>query len=293
MVQMLAVAAEGAAEGLFAWRSAGARMQRAYGAGRLTLATRDGATVIRECYQEAGLRIRMPRVKPGEALEAVVINTAGGITGGDRFELTLTAGPGTRVVVTSQAAEKVYRSSGGIGRFDTTITVADGADLAWLPQEAILFEGSALERRLDVEMAADARLLAVESVVFGRLARGERVDHAYLFDRWRIRRGGRLVYAEGLRLEGGIARALSRPACGAGAMAAASLVLVAPDAEVRLDAVRERLEPLAGRGVEAGASAFDGLLSLRLLAPDPFALRTALVNILELLRGPLPRVWSC
>ena len=290
---MLAVVAEGATEGLFAWRTAGARMQRAHGNGRLSFATREGATVVRKCYQEAGLRIRMPRVEPGEALEAVVINTAGGITGGDRFALDIAAGPSTRAVVTGQAAEKVYRSSGGIGRFDTTIRIAEGADLAWLPQEAILFEGSALERRLDVEMAADARLLAVESVVFGRLARGERVDHAYLFDRWRIRRGGRLVYAEGLKMEGGIGRALSRRACGAGAHAAASLVLVAPDAEPRVEAVRELLEPMAARGVEAGCSGFDGLLSLRLLAADPFALRTALVNILELLRGPLPRVWSC
>lgn len=290
---MLAVVADGATEGLFAWRSAGPRMQRAHGAGRLTLAIRDGQTVIRECYQEAGLRIRMPRVEPGDALEAVVINTAGGITGGDRFVLEIAAAPGTRAVVTSQAAEKVYRSSGGIGRFDTTITVSEGADLAWLPQEAILFEGAALERRLTVDMAPDARMLAVESVVFGRLARGEQVNHAYLFDRWRIRRGGRLVYAEGLRFEGDVADALRRRACGDGAVAAASLVLVAPDAEGRIEMVRALLERMEERGVEAGVSAFDGLLSLRLLAPDPFALRTALVNILELLRGPVPRVWSC
>ncbi len=290
---MLANVADMSTAGEFVWRSPGARMQRTYGAGRLVLGLRDGGTVIRECYQEAGLRIRMPRVEPGEALEAVVINTAGGITGGDRFVLDITAGPATRAVVTTQAAEKVYRSSGGIGHFDTAIRVAAGTDLAWLPQEAILFDGSALERRLTVDMDAGATVLAVESVVFGRLARGERVDHAYLFDRWRIRRGGRLVYAEGLRFEGGVARALKGRACGAGAVAAASLVLVAPDAEQRVEAVRLLLEQVHGQGVEAGVSAFDGLLSLRLLAADPFALRTALVNILVLLRGPIPRVWSC
>ncbi|MDP2803755.1 MAG: urease accessory protein UreD [Phreatobacter sp.] len=290
---MLADVADTSTEGRFAWRSAGERMQRTYGAGRLALGTRDGLTVIRECYQEAGIRIRMPRVEPGEPLEAVVINTAGGITGGDRFVLDIKAGPATRAVVTTQAAEKVYRSSGGIGFFDTSITVAAGADFAWLPQEAILFDGSALERRLTVDMDAGASVLAVESVVFGRLARGERVDHAYLFDRWRIRRGGRLVYAEGLRFEGGVADALKGRACGAGAVAAASLVLVAPDAEGRVEAVRALLEQFHARGVEAGVSGFDGLLSLRLLSPDPFALRTALMNILVLLRGPVPRVWSC
>jgi urease accessory protein len=269
-------------------------MQRAHGIGRLAFGLRDGATVVRQCYQEAGLRIRMPRVEPGDALEAVVINTAGGLTGGDRFALDIAASAGTRAVVTTQAAEKVYRSSGGVGTFDTTIRVGEGANLAWLPQEAILFEGSALERRLTIDMAADASVLAVESVVFGRLARGERIDNAYLFDRWRIRRGGRLVYAEGLRLEGDMAGALARRACGAGAVASASLILVAPDAEAQVEAVRRLLDTLDAKGVEAGVSVFDGLLSLRLLAADPFALRTALISILDLMRGgPVPRVWSC
>ncbi len=268
-------------------------MQRAHGIGRLAFGLRDGATVVRQCYQEAGLRIRMPRVEPGEALQAVVINTAGGITGGDRFSLDIAASAGTRAVVTTQAAEKVYRSSGGVGVFDTTLHVGEGADLAWLPQEAILFGGSALERRLTVDMAVDATVLAVEAVVFGRLARGERIDSGYLFDRWRIRRGGRLVYAEGLRFEGDMAGALASRACGGGAVASASLVLVASDAEGRVEAVRLFLDTLDAQGVEAGVSGFDGMLSLRLLAADPFALRTALVNILELLRGPIPRVWSC
>ena len=271
----------------------GAPMQRAHGVGRLAFGLRGGATVVTRCYQEAGLRIRMPRVEPGRPLEAVVINTAGGITGGDRFSLEIDAAAGTRAVVTTQAAEKVYRSSGGIGTFATEITVGEGACLEWLPQEAILFDGSALERRLSIDMAACASVLAVESVVFGRLARGERIDAGYLFDRWRIRRAGRLVYAEGLRFEGGVADCLSRRACGAGARAAASLVRVSPRAEADAERLRDALGQLDGRGVEAGVSAFDGMLSLRMVAADPFALRSALTDILELMRGPLPRVWSC
>ncbi|PTM57157.1 urease accessory protein UreD [Phreatobacter oligotrophus] len=290
---MLADHASAAAGDVFAWRSAGATMQRAHGVGRLGFALRDGRTAVMTCYQEAGLRIRMPRVEPGAPLEAVVINTAGGITGGDRFTLDIDAGEGTRAVVTSQAAEKVYRSSGAVGTFSTAIRVGQGASMAWLPQEAILFDGSALDRSLDITMAADSTVLAVESVVFGRLARGESVATGRLFDRWRIRRGGRLVYAEGLRFDGAVAARLDAKACAAGAIAAASLVLVAADAEQRVDTVRERTEALCERGVEAGVSGFDGMLSLRLLARDPFAMRTGLVDILEHLHGPLPRVWSC
>jgi urease accessory protein len=279
--------------GGFAWRSAGATMQRAHGVGRLGFALRDGRTAVMTCYQEAGLRIRMPRVEPGAPLEAVVINTAGGITGGDRFTLDITAGEGTCAVVTSQAAEKVYRSSGDVGRFATTIHVGEQASLAWLPQEAILFDGSALDRDLSISLADTATVLAVESVVFGRLARGESVLTGRLFDRWRIRRGGRLVYAEGLRFDGAVASRLDAKACANGAIAAASLVLLAPDAEARGVAVRERTDALCDRGVEAGVSGFDGMLSIRLLAQDPFALRTGLVDILEHLHGALPRVWSC
>ncbi|WP_170182186.1 urease accessory protein UreD [Phreatobacter stygius] len=268
-------------------------MQRAHGVGRLSFVRRGADTVIRDCYQEAGLRIRMPRPGPAMPVEAVIINTAGGLTGGDRFSLEIVAGEGTRAVVTGQAAEKVYRSSGGVGSFRTHIVLGEAASLDWLPQEAILFDGSALDRRLDIEMAASAHLLAVESVVFGRLARGESVESAFLFERWRIRRGGRLVYAEGLRFDGPVAARLAARAAGAGAIAAASVVVVSPGAEDLIDATRDRLAGLDATGVEAGASAFDGLVSIRLLSADPFALRRGLVQLLEMLRGPLPRVWSC
>ena len=174
---------------------------------------------------------------------------------------------------------------------ETTIRLEAGATLDWLPQETILFDGGALDRSLTVDMAADSRFLAVESLVFGRRARGEAVAAGYLFDRWRIRRAGRLVYAEGLRFDGAMAETLDSPAVGAGAAATASLIMAAPDAETRLDAVRDILD--SDNTVEAGASAFDGLLAVRMVSADAFALRRRLVEVLEMLRGPLPRVWFC
>lgn len=274
-----------------AWQRPTPALERARGIARLVFALRGSQTVLREAYQEAALRVRKPRVEPTEDLEAVLINTAGGVTGGDRFTVDMMIEAGARAVVTTQAAEKVYRSSGGIGRIDTTIRLDTEAHLAWLPQETILFDGCALARRLDVDMTADASLIAAESIVFGRIARGERVQAAALFDRWRIRRGGRLVYAEGLRLEGAVADALAAPAAGGGAVASALVLVVAPDAEGHLEAVRDLLERCAG--VEAGCTAFDGMLAARLVGMDALALRTALAAVLEHLRGPLPRVWSC
>ena len=90
---------------------------------------------------------------------------------------------GAEVEATTTAAEKIYRSDGAPARIETRLTLAPQASLFWLPQETLIFEGAALERRLQVEMAGDASLILFESLVFGRLARGESRIDARLFFR--------------------------------------------------------------------------------------------------------------
>lgn len=272
----------------------GQGLQRAYGRGRIRLAQRLGHTVIRECYQHAAIRVRWPRPEPGAPCEAVVINTAGGLTGGDDLALDIVAQRGTHAVIVTQAAEKVYRASHNAApaTMATRLSLHAGARLEWLPQEAILFDGSRLMRSLDVEMAEDAALIAVECVVLGRAARGETVRSARFLDRWRIRRGERLVYAEGLRLDGDAPVLMAARAAGRGAIAMASLVVISPEAEGRIDHARDLVTHAVASGLDAGASAHDGMLVMRLAGCDPFRLRRQLVSILEALRGPLPRAWA-
>ena len=174
----------------------------------------------------------------------------------------------------------------------TRLTLGPGARLDYLPQEAILFDSSSLARSLDVAMAGDARLIALEAVVLGRVARGESVSRAIFSDRWRVRRDGRLVYADGFGFSGQAEAILAARAAAGGARFMASLLVAGPDAEAMLDAAREETEAANAAGCEAGASAFDGLLACRLIADDAFAGRRALIKILERLRGPLPRVWA-
>ncbi|WP_199257496.1 urease accessory protein UreD [Paracoccus binzhouensis] len=232
-------------------------------------------------HQQGCLKILIPH----GGTEAVVVNTAGGMTGGDKLALNIHAGAGEALTLTTQAAERVYRSAGGAAQVSTVLTLGQGARIDWLPQETILFEGSALDRRLSVEMAADATLLAVESLVFGRIAHGETLRQLQLRDHWRIRRGGRLVHAEALRLE----RMPTSPATLAGATAAATMILAAPGAEQGLDAARAALP----EGAEAGVSALPGLLVARFLAPSSQALRAALVPLIRHFRaGPPPRLWQ-
>ncbi|MCE1235607.1 MAG: urease accessory protein UreD [Hyphomicrobiales bacterium] len=270
-------------------------LQRARGRAEVGFALRDGATRLARLAQEGQAKIRLPKVYGEEPATAVTINTAGGVAGGDRLIWGARFGAGVRACVTSQAAERVYRSSatdGSLaGEIETTLHVEAGAEAEWLPQETILFDRAHLSRRLTVEMAADARALMVESIVFGRTAMGEEVEDCRLVDRWRIRRGGRLVFADTFRVEGAAREILAGRATGGGARAFATLVLVAPDAEARLDGAREAIE---AAGSVAGASAFDGLLVARLAGADARALRADLAKlIVHIRRAELPRVWSC
>ncbi|CAN7597086.1 urease accessory protein UreD [Bosea sp. LjRoot90] len=266
---------------------------RANGGVRLRFGKVGARTMRLEVAESGGYRARFPTAYD-ERCEAVLINTAGGMAGGDRAVTQITLDAGAQAVVTTQAAEKIYRSQGSETRVETRIDVAAGAELAWLPQETILFSGSRLSRSLDVELAADASFIAAETLYFGRAAMGESLSRGQLRDRWRIRRDGRLIFAEDLRLDGAIDVTLGRKTVGQGAGAAATVFATGPGQPEKLSDIRALLagDP-AFAEVEAGAGILDGFLLIRLLSADAQALRRALVMLLGHLIGrALPRTWS-
>jgi urease accessory protein len=231
--------------------------------------------------------VRFPNATP-DALEAVIVNTGGGMTGGDRFTLRLEVGAGASLVAGTAAAEKIYRSTGPDTEMDVRLTLGEGAKLAWLPQETILFDRARIARRIEVELAADARLLLAEAVVFGRTAMGEAMAEGCFTDRRRVRRAGRLIHAEGVRLDGAVAAMLAEPAVAAGGVAAAT-VLLAPGDDAAVAVVRGAGQDYRG---EVGVSAWNGIALARLCAADGATLRHDLALVLRALRGkPLPRSW--
>lgn len=264
-----------------------AGLQRAWGVGRIVFKFARDRTVLDRLHEDGAARIRMPRNHAADTCEAVLINTAGGLTGGDRMSWDVTAGRNCYGVLPTQACEKVYRAAGGTAEVATRLDIGAGARLDWLPQETILFDGARLSRTMTADLAADARLLVVEAVVFGRHAMGERVNSGFFRDRWRIRRSGKLVHAEDMLIEGAIADTLARPAVLAGHRTMASVVYCGEDAEAHLERAR------AAIGEAGGASAFAGKLVARLTAPDGMALRRALVPLIATLRGEaaLPKAW--
>ena len=267
-------------------------LQRAVGELRVAVKRFGSETVLDELRQAGCLKARFPRrIVPGW-LDVVTLNTGGGVAGGDRLDLSFAAGAGARVTIAAQAAERFYRAlpADAPSRVRTTLTAAAGASLEWLPQETILFNGCGLDRRLEVDLAADACFLGVETLVFGRTAMGERVRSARLRDLIRVRRDGELLLHDAVRMDGDIDALLRRPAIGGGAAVVATLVYVAPDAGAKLDAARSALEP-----AEAGASVWNGMLVARVLGPDNMSVRRAVVAALDVLRAgrPLPRAWLC
>jgi urease accessory protein len=256
--------------------------------GSLTFSVKSVAGKTRRAHvDEAGsLRVRCPGA-PAAELEAVLINTAGGIAGGDRFDLDVAAGEGTRLVVTTAAAEKVYRTLGPDSGIDVKLDVADGATLAWLPQETILFDRARLSRSFDIALAPESQLFLAEAVVFGRAGMGETVEEGALFDRWRVRRAGRLIYAETVRLDGAVSARLSEPAVANGGIAVAT-VLAVPGDDAMVAAVRASQDQFIG---EVGVSCWNGMVAARQCAKDGAALRHDLVHVMTALRGALPRLW--
>ncbi len=271
-----------------------APMQRARGTARIAYKYDGKDTRLDDLYQSGSAKFRLPKVYDG-APTAVLINTSGGITGGDQLIYEARVGAQAHAIVTGQAAERAYRRSAGIGQVTTHLKAGENATLEWLPQETILFDASALHRTMTVDLAENARLIAIESVILGRTAMGEHVDTLSFRDRWRIRRNGKLLFADDVRLEGNTRDILKGTAATGGGVAFATLVDCAADADSRLALARQALEACApGSRVRAAASAWNGVLVARFVAQDGRSLRDALISFLETYRSaPLPRVWHC
>lgn len=259
---------------------------RAAGRIELVVSAVDGETRRRHVAEDGSLRVRFPTPEAAD-LEAVILNTAGGIAGGDRYALDIAVEENAQLVVTTAAAEKIYRSLAPDAEIGVTLKVGAGGRLSWLPQEMILFDRGKLSRGIDVELVGDAAVTIAEMTVFGRSAMGEIVEQGSFVDRWRVRRDGRLLFAETVRLDGAVAEKLAEPGVAAGGVAVATVLVVPGD-----DAMATNVRALSGSfSGEVGISAWNGIFVSRLCAKDGASLRSDLVAVLTALRAPLPRLW--
>ncbi|MCA1495901.1 urease accessory protein UreD [Bradyrhizobium sp. NBAIM14] len=259
---------------------------RARGTVRFDVHARDGVTRRGTLHESGSLRVRFPSPED-QGLSGVFVNTAGGVAGGDRFDIEIAAADAARLTLTTAAAEKVYRTPGAAAQLNIALKVGADAHLAWLPQETILFDRARVQRRFDIDLDEAASLLLCETVVFGRTAMGERMEQGEFVDRWRLRRGGRLVFAETVRLDGDIGAKLGRSAVAKGG-AAIGTALIVPGDEALVERIREASESFSG---EVGISAWNGFAMARFCAQDAARLRADMMTVLARTGAALPRLW--
>jgi urease accessory protein len=229
--------------------------------------------------------------------EAVLINTAGGVAGGDRLDTEVTALADATITLTSQTAERIYGALDQPARILTTLTAGATAKLAWCPQETIVFDRARVRRETRIAVSTGAELLALEWIVLGRAAHGERVAGGSVVDSWRVEQNGRLVWADTLRITDDVFPHLRRSALLADFTAVATLVYVGPELKERLECLRDWAASLA---CVSAATAVGGLIVVRLAAAEASKLRTGLRTILDQFNrvfgpGPfrVPKMWSC
>lgn len=241
-----------------------------------------GPQGLRDLKQVAPARLLFPDGDDGAFPLAVTVTTSGGLTGGDRLSLDIRLDADTCATLIPQAAEKIYRAlpDDPPTRIQTRITLGAGSRCEWLAQEAILFDRSRMRRTLDIDMAGDARLLAFEMIVLGRGAMGESFTCGLIHDSWRIRRDGRLIWADALHVDGNVAELAARPFGFNAATAILTMVYVGPDAAAHLDLARTLVPASHG-----GATTFDGILILRMTGADPRHVRDTALRASEVLRS--------
>jgi len=263
-------------------------MQRMDGSAVVSVCHRNGQTALERLFQQGAAKLLFPQSSRNQ-FEIVMINTAGGMTGGDTLEWEIISGADTSIVVTTQAAEKIYRALDDTpAQIKVHLRVEGKARLCWLPQETILFDRSACTRRLEVDMAGDAELLLCETTVLGRQVMGEKLARAVFRDNWIVRRNNRIIHAEALHLGPDIEKEMMAAALLNGCGAMASILLVTPDCERFLNKAREIIGP------GGGISSWKGKLLARLFDKDGYSLRKRLVALIHLLNGVkgTPEIWS-
>jgi urease accessory protein len=272
-------------------------LQRAQGFARIVLSGSEKGARIMDVFERSPLRVMFPRTAGGAVEEAVLINTAGGIAGGDRLESGVTALPDAFIAVTSQAAEKVYRALSEPARMATKLTACEAAKLAWLPQETIVFNCGRLIRETEIELSSGAELLALEWLVLGRGAHGEEMVGGHIIDSWRVKKDGRLIWADSFRVTDEMFPYLHRKALLSNCKAVGTLIYFGPHLATRLEFLRGVAPSLK---CHCAATSVAGLLVVRFAARVSYDLRVALRSLLEqfgreLGPGPfrVPKMWSC
>ncbi|QOG21567.1 MULTISPECIES: urease accessory protein UreD [Bradyrhizobium] len=256
-----------------------------------------GGTEIIDVYRKFPMAVAFPNVDDRRHKEAILINTSGGVAGGDEIRVEVVARGNASVAVTTQAAEKVYRALDRPARILTRLRAEGAARLAWLPQETIVFNQARIARRTEIDVSSGTELIALEWLVLGRIESGEEVLGGHVLDSWRIRLDGRLIWADGFLVSDQVFPQLRKTALLSNWKAIATMIYFGPGLETRLERLRE-----IGASLECacGVTMVGAIIVIRVAAIASVDLRRCLRRFLDQLNhelgyGPfgVPKMWSC
>ena len=260
---------------------------------------RGGRSALTLARHFGPLRVQRPfHPEGGEVPHLYLLHPPGGIAPGDELEIDLDLGAGSRALLTTPAATKVY----GVGarrlaqRQTLTARVAAGAVLEWLPQETIVFDGARVTLDSRFELTGDAGLIAWELVTLGRRAGEAPFRSGSCLQRLEVWRDGVPLLLERLPLTGD-SPLLSAPWGLGGAGTFGTLLAVGRLDGAALTALRE-LGAAVGDRCWA-VTALPELVVLRYRGDDPrralAAFSAAWTILRPLLHGRpavVPRIWA-
>jgi urease accessory protein len=232
------------------------------------VATRDGLPVL---VSDGPLAVRRTR-GTGPYTRVTVVGAMSAPLGGDRLAIEADVGEGARLLVDSAAATiALPGQTPEQAHYDVRLTVGEGAELRWLPEQLISAYGSDLRMRTRVELAATARLVLREEQILGRY--GE--QSGTLATRLTVHRAGRPLLDQELGYGPGAPGGWDGAAVLAGHRAVGQLLVVDPEfedkpAEPQLLGETAALTPLAGPAFLVTA-----------VAPDARELRRVLDQVLQ------------
>ncbi len=232
-----------------------------------------------------------------DTCHVVVLHPPGGIAAGDCLSVRASLGAGARALLTTPGANKWYRSTGAVARQSQHFALAEGAVLEWLPRENILFEGSNIALRLDVELAAGARYFGWEFLCLGRRASGESWRSGTLATRTSVQRAGRMLWSEVGRVDARSGFAQS-PIGLSGHTVSGTFLVAGADADDELLRICRR--QTSGVAAMIGVTRLPGVLIARYLGDsceEGLAYFTVLWSVLRpalaAKTARAPRVWAC
>lgn len=262
----------------------------------LIFARQGARTVLARRAHSGPLTVQRPFYPegPAGACHVYLLHPPGGVVGGDVLDVAVHAGRDSHALITTPAANKLYRSAGPRAQLTQTLRVDADAQLEWLPQPTIAFAGVNARVATRVELASGSSFIGWEILCLGRPDSGERYAGTLGMD-LELWQNGTPLWLERAHYDGPVL--LDAPFGLRGYCVSGTLLATPVATPDTLDTVRAAVEPHTA--VLAGASTVDGVLALRVLGLQTETVLRALAYAWAALRPVLmdrpalaPRIWA-